>query len=186
MERLPELRFGWLNGWLPLAIFYLVFILLMFVFPRDVVAKLFDRSGWSRQQRLLSALGVPFVLGFWFVAFFTPLKIGHPVFTVGMVIYGIGFSSMITALLNYRNAPVDQPVTAGLYRVSRNPQWVSIVAMFTGTGIAIGSWLALLLLAMSAVFYHFRILGEEKSCLERYGEPYHEYLKRIPRYFLVF
>ena len=185
MEWLPELQVGWLNGWMMLVIFYLVFILLMFLFPRDVVAKLFDRSGWSRQQRLLSALGIPFVLGFWLVAIFTSLKIGHPVFIIGLVIYVVGFGGMITALLNYKNTPVDQPVTEGLYRVSRNPQWVSLVAMFVGTGIAIGSWLALLLFAIGVGFYHFRILGEEKSCLARYGEPYREYLKRIPRYFLV-
>ncbi len=185
MEGSPELQLGWLNGWMMLVIFYLVFILLMFLFPQAVVARLFDRSGWSRQQRLLSALGIPFVLGFWLVAILTPLKIGHPVFIIGLVIYVIGFGGMIAALLSFRNTPVDHPVTEGLYRVSRNPQWVSLVAIFVGTGIAIGSWLALLLLAIGVVFYHFRILGEEKSCLAHYGEPYRDYLRRIPRYFLV-
>ena len=53
-----------------------------------------------------------------------------------------------------------------------------------GTGIAIGSWTALLLRHVAVVFYHFRILGEERACLQRYGEPYEQFLKRVPRYLL--
>ncbi|MCL4249209.1 MAG: DUF1295 domain-containing protein [Anaerolineae bacterium] len=185
MEWLPELRLGWLNGWLMLAVFYLVFALLMIVFPRDVVKKLYDRSGWTRQQRWLSIVRIPVALAFFILAIFTPLKIGQPVFIVGLAIFCAGYLGMLVALFNYRNTPVDQPVTQGLYRLSRNPQWLSLATMFAGTAIAMGSWLALLLLAVVAVVYHSRILSEEKSCLERYGDSYRAYLKRIPRYLIV-
>jgi protein-S-isoprenylcysteine O-methyltransferase Ste14 len=90
------------------------------------------------------------------------------------------------ALFNFRNTPAGQPVTSGLYRISRNPQWVTLFAMLLGACIAIGSWTAVILLLIAAVFYHFRIRGEERACLAHYGEPYQELLDRVPRYFLFF
>jgi protein-S-isoprenylcysteine O-methyltransferase Ste14 len=48
----------------------------------------------------------------------------------------------------------------------------------------VGSGLALLLFAISAGFYHFRILGEERACLASYGESYRNYMQSVPRYFI--
>jgi len=186
MEWTPALKLGWLNGWLMLASFYLVFGVLMLVFPKDVVAKLFAISGWTRRQRVLWAAGKPFTFSCLGLIVFTPLKIGRDVFVIGSVLFGVGFVGMIVSLFNFRNTPVDRPVRRGLYRVSRNPQWVSLASMFVGTCVAIGSWTALLLFSVAAVFYHFRIRGEERACLESYGESYREYVERVPRYFLFF
>jgi protein-S-isoprenylcysteine O-methyltransferase Ste14 len=52
--------------------------------------------------------------------------------------------------------------------------------------IAIGSWLALLILIISRFFGHIRTLAEEEACLEQYGDSYRAYMKRVPRYFLFF
>jgi len=138
MEWMPALRLGWLNGWL------------MLFFPRDVVAKLFAISGWTRRQRVLWAAGKLFTFSCLGLIVFTPLKIGRDVFAIGSVLFGVGFVGMIVALFNFRNTPVDQPVRRGLYRVSRNPQWVSLASMFVGTCVAIGSWIALLLFSAAA------------------------------------
>ncbi|MBU4457019.1 MAG: isoprenylcysteine carboxylmethyltransferase family protein [Nanoarchaeota archaeon] len=186
MEWLPEMKLGLLNGWLMLGSFYLVFGILMLLFPRAIVAKLFSVSGWSREQQILSAAGKPFSLACLGLLIFTPLKIGQGVFVVGSVLFLFGFAGMMMALFNFRNTPADQPVNQGLYRISRNPQWLTLATMFLGTCIAIGSWVAVILLLVATLFYHFRILGEERACLNRFGEPYKEYLKRVPRYFLFF
>lgn len=186
MELMPTLQLGWFNGWIMLVSFYLVFVVLMLVFPRDVVAKLFSVSGWSREQKIISTIGKPFSLACVALIIFTPLKIGQGVFVVGLGIFALGFIGMLVALFNFRNTPADQPVTRGLYRVSRNPQWVTLFAMLLGACIAIGSWTAVILLLIAAVFYHFRIRGEERACLARYGESYQDYLDRVPRYFLFF
>jgi len=184
MELIPALKLGWLNGWVLLASFYLVFGIRMLVFPKGVVKKLFSVSGWSKEQRILSAIGKPFSLGCLALIILTPLQLGRPVFVIGTALFAIGFAGMMVALFNFRSAPVEQAVTSGLYRISRNPQWVSLALMLAGSCIAIGSWMALILLLVAAVFYHFRILGEERACLEHYGEPYRQFLKCVPRYFL--
>jgi protein-S-isoprenylcysteine O-methyltransferase Ste14 len=93
---------------------------------------------------------------------------------------------MITALVNFRNTPMDVPVTQGLYRYSRNPQWVMFFILMQGMAIAVGSWTIAMLFFTRAVFNHFRILGEEKTCLERYGDSFQKYLDEVPRYLLIF
>jgi hypothetical protein len=45
MVLLPELQSGWLNGWLLLVILYGTFGILLLIFPRQVVSRLYDRTG---------------------------------------------------------------------------------------------------------------------------------------------
>jgi len=62
MELIPVFRLGWLNGWILLVIEFLIEGFLLLVFPKDVVARLFDRSGWSVKQRLFLIAGKVFSL----------------------------------------------------------------------------------------------------------------------------
>jgi protein-S-isoprenylcysteine O-methyltransferase Ste14 len=186
MEFIPAMKWGWLNGWMPIAAFYLAFGILLLVFPRRVIKNLYDVSNWSREQRILSLLGKPFALSSLVLITLTPLKIGRPVFLIGMALFGLGFIGMMVALFNYRNTLPGEPATRGLYRISRNPQWLSLAAMLTGASVAVGSGIALLLIAIATVFYHFRILGEERSCQRMYGKAYLAYTRQVPRYFWVF
>jgi protein-S-isoprenylcysteine O-methyltransferase Ste14 len=57
---------------------------------------------------------------------------------------------------------------------------------FVGASIAMGSWPALLLMILAVVGGHYRLLAEERACLKQYGDPYRDYLQRVPRYFLFF
>jgi protein-S-isoprenylcysteine O-methyltransferase Ste14 len=100
--------------------------------------------------------------------------------------YVLGFVGFVMALFNFKYTPMNQPVTEGLYRFSRNPQWVMFAIVMLSTGIAVGSGIAVLLLSVRIVFNHFRILGEERACLEQYGDAYREYMERAPRYMLFF
>jgi protein-S-isoprenylcysteine O-methyltransferase Ste14 len=114
------------------------------------------------------------------------LKIGTGIFCAGIAVVALGLLGLITAIVNFGTTPVDQPVTKGLYRVSRHPQIVSLTVIFLGICLMIGSWAALLALAASRVLQHYGILGEEEACLAEYGESYRAYLERVPRYFLFF
>lgn len=186
MEFSPELKLGLLNGWLPLVFFYVVFGILLMSFPRSVVARLYDRSGWTRTQRILSVAGKLFILSWLLLAIFTPLIIDNAVFFLGAFFYVLGLIGFALALLNYKDTPLDQPVTRGFYRISRNPQQISILVAFFGISLAVGSWLAALLIAIGAAVAHVRVLAEEKSCLEQYGASYKSYMECVPRYFVFF
>ena len=116
----------------------------------------------------------------------TPLKIGDVVFVIGISIYSLGLIGFVIALENFKNTPVDQPVTSGLYRISRHPQQLTVSVSFLGINIAIGSWLAFAFIILGVIGAHSKILAEEDACLEQYGESYKDYVERIPRYFLFF
>jgi protein-S-isoprenylcysteine O-methyltransferase Ste14 len=70
----------------------------------------------------------------------TPLKIGDVVFVIEISFYSLGLIGFVIALYNFKNTPVDQPVTRGLYRISRHPQQLAVSVSFLGISIAIGSW----------------------------------------------
>ncbi len=186
MELIPELQLGWLNGWIPLSLYCLTIGILMMTSPRAVVRRLFDRSGWSRRQRILTVIGKLFALVCLGLIIFTPLKVGNPVFILGSILVVLGLAGVTVAVFNFRNTPTNQPVTSGLYRISRHPQILALGILFLGICIAIGSWVAMFALVASKLFGHFSILAEEESCLKQYGDSYRDYVKRVPRYFLFF
>lgn len=184
MELVPTLKIGWLNGWILLCLLCLIEGFLIIVFPKDVVTRLFDRSGWDKKQRTFTVIGKLFSLACLILIILTPLKIGSSALVVGTILYILGLVGLIIAILNFRNTPLGQPVTGGLYRLSRHPQILMLFVLFVGICVAIGSWLALLMLMVSKLVQHLGILAEEEVCLERYGDSYRAYMKRVPRYFL--
>ena len=186
MVLFPRLGVGWLNGWIFLVIYVLVFGIVVRSFSKDVIARLYDKSNWTRAQRVLTTIGKVLSSILFVLLAFSPLQIGRPVFVVGSVLFALALIGLVIALFNFRNAQPGRPATTGLYRVSRNPQWVTLVMVFVGSCLAIGSWAALSLFALAVVCYHFRILAEERSCLITYGDAYRDYMVRVPRYFLFF
>jgi protein-S-isoprenylcysteine O-methyltransferase Ste14 len=184
MELIPDLRIGWLNGWLAVVLLGLTEGILFLAFPKKVVARLFDRSGWSQRQRAFTIAGKLCALGCLILFALTPLKAGSLVFVVGAILVTLGLIGLVKALFDYKNTPLDEPVTRGLYRVSRHPQIVMASVVLLGTCIAIGSWPALVLLVVARLLEHLGIVAEEEVCLKQYGDAYRAYLKRVPRYFV--
>ncbi len=182
MEIFPALKLGWLNGWLFLGALCLVEGICFLVFPKPVVKRLWDRSGWSRKQVITTVVGKVVALFCLLLIVFTPLKIGRAVFAVGAAVAVLGLAGVVAALIAFKNTPLDQPVSQGLYRISRHPQIVMASTVLLGACIAIGSWAALLALVVARTLSHYALLAEEEVCLKRYGEPYREYLQRVPRY----
>lgn len=186
MELIPTLILRWLNGWIPLGFLYLIFGVFMVTFPKDVVKRLYDKSGWSPRPKALRITGRLLVLVLFGLLIFTPLKIGNNVIILGSILFALGLAGLTISLLNFKNTPLDQPITRGLYRISRNPQILSLSISLLGICIAMGSWVATFLLVATQLFSHARILDEEKSCLEKYGDSYRNYIKSVPRYFILF
>ena len=186
MELIPTLEIGWLNGWILLAFGFLIQGLLLLVFPKDVVSRLFDRSGWSEKQRVFTIIGKVFSLACLILIILTPLRINSSAFIVGLILYAIGLAGLVVAMSNFKDTPLNQPVTKGVYKISRHPQIVALFLIFLGICVAIGSWAALFTLVVSKLLQHFGILAEEEVCLRRYGESYRAYMEQVPRYFLFF
>ena len=172
MELFPDLSFGWMNGWILIVLFFGVYGMILLTFPRKAAARLFDRTGQDASRGIRRVSAVVFMLIWLLIVCLTPLKIGSAVFAIGMALYLTGLIGFAAALITFRNTPLDQPVTRGLYRISRHPQQVSVSLAFLGMSIAAGSWTATAFMIAALYGAHRKILMEERACLERYGEPY--------------
>jgi protein-S-isoprenylcysteine O-methyltransferase Ste14 len=74
-------------------------------------------------------------------------------------------------------------VTGRIFAWMRNPMYVGLMLLFAGISIALGSDWMLILLVPMAVILHFGVVKREEHYLEaKFGENYHAYLNRVPRY----
>ncbi len=187
MELLPALELGWFNGWILLIVLYGVFGILLLAFPKAVVARLYayDRLRWSKKQRAYHVVGKLLILVNLILTILTPLRVGSTVFILGVILFAVGLTGFTIALFNFRNTPLNQPIIKGLYSVSRHPQVLMLSVAGVGMCLAIGSWIALIILAISSLFGRSRTLAEERALLEQYGDSYRDYMERVPRYILI-
>ncbi len=186
MELVPALRIGWLNGWIPFGLLVLTEGALFLSIPREVVARLFDRSGWSQKQVRWFSAGKVFSLVYIALIILTPLKTGSLILVIGLALNLLGLIGLGSAMLAFRRTPLDQPVTSGLYKISRHPQIFMAFAALLGACLAVGSWPAVLMLVLSRGLQHLGILAEEEECLRQYGDSYRAYMDGVPRFFLLF
>jgi protein-S-isoprenylcysteine O-methyltransferase Ste14 len=179
-------RFALLNGWLLAAVFYLVFGVLLVLFPRQVVSRLYERPAQWTSRVVRRTLGLVLFLAWLLLSILTPLKPGGVLLTTGLALYALGLTGFVVALFNFAKTPAGQPVTSGLYRLSRHPQQFTISVTFLGISLAMESWVAFLLIAIGIIAAHDKVLAEEEACLRAYGKSYSDYMNGTPRYFLVF
>jgi len=186
MEIFPAFEIGWLNGWIFMLIFFLIFGIVIKTCPKEVITRLYDNKGWTKKQYIFTKLAKLCALIHLILVIFTPLNIGSIEFIIGISVFLIGTIGFVIAVTNFKKAPLDKPITSGLYKISRNPQIMTLFLVSSGTSLMIGSWIAIIIIIVSAVFLHFRILGEEKRLTEQYGDSFLEYKKKVPRYFIFF
>jgi protein-S-isoprenylcysteine O-methyltransferase Ste14 len=186
MELFPELEIGWLNGWLLIALLYLTYSILLKVFPKGMVARLYDRTGRRKMHKIHILIGSLLAFVYFGLVIFSPLRIGSVILVPGLIIFIFSLVGFVAALFNFKNTPLNRPATDGLYRISRHPQQLMFFVTFIGIDIAIGSWIVLFIQLLSSIFLHSRVLAEENACLEKYGEAYRDYMNQVPRYLLFF
>lgn len=80
-------------------------------------------------------------------------------------------------------SPPERLVVVGLYRVSRNPMYVSVVAVLLGWAFAFASTGLLVYAAIVATAFHLRVVfGEEPWLASTHGEVWQSYVARVPRW----
>jgi protein-S-isoprenylcysteine O-methyltransferase Ste14 len=140
-----------------------------------------DTSSNTTDRRLKYSVYVVFiaVVGY---GVFLPLKLNTIWFYVGLFIYLLGVIIDFMAGVSWATNPLDKPITTGIYSISRHPMDFGNVVAMVGTGIACASWVYLLLGIVIITLMNMGAVREERFCLQKFGNAYHEYMNRTPRW----
>jgi protein-S-isoprenylcysteine O-methyltransferase Ste14 len=187
MRLLPTLALGLGNQWVLLVLYVVLFLYFVFRLPTDKRAWLFadPKEAMHGPKKLVLRFGQLLAFGVIVLICFTPLpaRPSGPA-VIGLILYLAGMCLVLLSLHFFGQAPDDQPVLAGPYRFSRNPQWVGLFLVLLGLALSAKSWLLVLMVILVGLTYHVQILAEEDLCRAQYGATYEQYLKRVPRYLL--
>jgi len=183
MSLMPEFKIGLWNAW----IFMLTALLTCPFFihyagrrTMPLQEEVFQNFSKTKKALFCSSKYIIFIAAFYSI--FLPLKLGTMWFYVGLPIVLLGLAGMVIVMVNWANAPSDEPIAQGFYRYSRHPMYVTYFLVFLGTSIATASWLFLLFLFLFTAGTMAFVDFEEKGCFEQYGEAYRKYMDRTPRW----
>lgn len=110
----------------------------------------------------------------------------------GSTLMALGATLVIVAQRQMGNAwrvgvrEGDAPlfVTAGLFRFSRNPIFVGMVAMAIGTALTVPAWWTWLAAAAFALACHVQVRIEEAHLARQFGAAYDDFRRSVPRWLL--
>ena len=180
---IPAFELGLWNAW----IFILPFFLLPFIGDRLIKKINMESiseyiSEFSKRGKILLLLLMIPIFWSYIYSIFLPFKLGTIWFYIGSGIYLVGLFIQIIAWYDLATAPVDKPVTNGLYRISRNPMYIGDFFIYISVSIACLSWVFLIVVLISIVVNYIAVTSEERECLKKYGDKFLEYMERVPRW----
>jgi len=181
MSLMPAFEIGLWNAW----IFALPFLLIFYGLGRLIVGKektLFMWPEYTKKERVFLSILMVCMFSPLIYSIFLPLKLNTAWFYAGFAIYLVGMIFVITAQFNFAMTPPDKPVTKGIYRISRNPIDFGFSLIFISIGIACASWVVLIVTMVLMILMRAEEVVEERMCLERFGNPYKEYMDKTPKW----
>jgi protein-S-isoprenylcysteine O-methyltransferase Ste14 len=80
------------------------------------------------------------------------------------------------------SVPPDRIVSDGPYRWVRNPMYLGHLIFLAGLALTLGSWMGAALFAFHAFWFDRRVKEDEARLVERFGEAYRDYCRRVKRW----
>jgi protein-S-isoprenylcysteine O-methyltransferase Ste14 len=110
---------------------------------------------------------------------------------IGIALLGGGIAISISFSRAFRragqdrnpNTPTPRLITTGVYRYSRNPAYVALIAIQVGIGLLLDNVWILLVLIPVLVIMHYGVIIREEAYLERaFGDEYLRYKENVRRW----
>ncbi len=178
MSLVPAFEIGVWNAWI-FSVFTFIHIGLVSMVVRKDIGEKMDH-GQEEQKKLYTASLIWLIMILYSI--FLPLKLGTAWLYTGIAIFVVGTLFLTMFFRDVAATPQGQPFTRGVFRYSRNPMYVGMFLQFIGTAIAAASWLYLLLTLIIVVAMWFVVIVEERTCLEKYGDSYRDYMNGTNRW----
>ncbi|MBN1281093.1 MAG: isoprenylcysteine carboxylmethyltransferase family protein [Candidatus Thermoplasmatota archaeon] len=99
---------------------------------------------------------------------------------LGMVVFLLGSFVYFKWELFWHRTYKGQLVTGGIFQYIRHPHYTSLLIVGFGLALFFYSIAALLIACMAIPIMIWSILDEEKVLLRQYGQPYQEYMEKVP------
>jgi len=186
MSLIPAFKIGLWNAWVLIILIYAASFIPLFINKEKAEMRGEGEPDWSQLNQnsritfvITHIIIMPFTLIY---SIFLPLEIGATWFIPGIIIFIIGFMFVLMASISFSTAPLGEPMTKGIYSISRNPGYLGLFLGYTGTGIVCGSWIFILCALVWIVAWHFGVVEEEQIMLGKYGNAFRDYMDRTPRW----
>ena len=170
-------------------LFYIAIASMAFSFLLAAIIKP-KRMGRPEMTRPMQVVSMASFIGLCVWLWFIPFSI-NPAFWVGLVVIILGQAVYALGFFAMREYPERKKVIVdwGIYGVSRHSHLLASV--ITILGVIIMGWntqstlylFLWLYFVLDIAFNHYAILYEEKRNVEKFGQEYVDYMKRVPRYF---
>ncbi len=185
MTLIPAFEIGAWNAWILMVLFFITLSAPSFFMNQEAKerTKKAESNPFGKAEKTLflatHAVIMPLTLIY---SVFLPLKTGTAWLYAGLPVFVLCLVMTLITTLNFAATPVDEPVTRGIYRISRNPIYLSGSLLYIGIGIACTSWIFLLCGVLWIVLLGRVVPTEERYCLEKYGDTYRKYMDKTPRW----
>ena len=183
MSLIPAFDIGLWNAWI-----FMVWPLIQTGVMRLVSKEICTRAGHSLEikhshtYKIASCISLPTWLLATVYSIFLPFQLGTVWFWIGLSIFLLGSIVLTVTTVNFATAPINEPITQGIYRYSRHPMYIAIFLLYLSVAIASTSWFFLLVSILWLVLISLTVTEEERYCMKKYGVAYGEYMNRTARW----
>jgi protein-S-isoprenylcysteine O-methyltransferase Ste14 len=185
MSLVPKFEIGLWNAWI-LTLYFLLHPLIMMLIDKLVgtgdIFKKMGASAYNKTERIMDIFHTVLFFGLFIYSIFLPLQLETAWFYVGLTLCVLGVVTWTIAIVNIADIPLGEPWAKGLYRYSKHPMLLAGYLILIGAGIASASWVFLLFSIVYIILSAVLAIAEERSCLEKFGNAYREYINRTPRW----
>jgi len=186
MSLIPAFKIGIWNAWILQILFFLSMFIPDFFLDEEArkrTKRLSQLAPFKKTEKILSLSTHVVIMPIVFIySIFLPLKTGTLWLYVGLLIFAVALVISTAAIFSAGSTRIDEPVTRGVYRISRHPIYLSGFLMYLSIAICCASWPVLLCAVLWIGFWHIVVPSEEGFLIERYGDAYREYMNRTPRW----
>jgi protein-S-isoprenylcysteine O-methyltransferase Ste14 len=186
MSFLPAFEIGLWNAWIFIVLLFAAGFVPLYI-DNEKVEKRVEGEPTGSELKKTTRIAVvithiiimPFTLIY---SIFLPLKLGTLWFFAGLPICLLALVMALMSSISFSTAPLGEPLSKGVYAISRHPGYFGFFLGLVGIGIACASWVFLLCALVWIVSWHFGVIEEERILLDKYGDAYRDYMERTPRW----
>jgi len=186
MSLIPAFQIGLWNAWILIALNFSTSMFASLI-NKEGVARAMGRGEnaprSSRTQKIVLLITHGIIMpATMFYSIFLPLKLETAWLYIGLPISFLAMIISFMAGVSFATTALDDPVTRGIYRMSRHPIYFAGFLINLGVGIACSSWIFIVCALLWIICMQIGVIDEERFLLEKYGEAYREYIEQTPRW----